>query len=179
MTKWINYNKYKKSEHKFHFLRCKGSKAFFFFFFSPCVWYAKKKQHFLDEVRCAITSNQSMQKLECRLPASIMKYREVNQSFYCLQTNQAYQTTNVSKKNDCRINMIGHYMVCELHRSKLLTKNTRATMITVVYENMIIRTTVNNLPTTPRKSSSVSKNDSKKVVHVNILTSVILQWTKS
>lgn len=92
--------------------------------------------------------------------------------------NQAHQTTNVSKEMMPDKHDRSPQMVCELHRSKLLTKHTRTTMITVVYENMIIRATVNNLPTTTCKSTFVSKKGSEKVVHVNIFTSVILPWPK-
>lgn len=47
-------------------------------------------------------------------------------------------------------------------------------MITVVYEDMIIGSTINNLPTAPCESSSISKDNSKKVANSNIFPSIIL-----
>lgn len=47
-------------------------------------------------------------------------------------------------------------------------------MIGIVYEDMIIRTTVHNFPTTSSESSFVSKDSSKEVVDSNIIPSIIL-----
>ena len=59
-----------------------------------------------------------------------------------------------------------------------LTKNTRAPMISVVDENMIIGTAIHNLPTASCKSRSISKDYGKKVVGSNICSSIILHATR-
>lgn len=47
-------------------------------------------------------------------------------------------------------------------------------MITIVYENMIVGTAIHNLPTASCKSSSISKDNGKKVLNSNIFPSIIL-----
>lgn len=47
-------------------------------------------------------------------------------------------------------------------------------MIGIVYENVIIWTTIHNFPTTPCESRFVSKDCSKKVVDSNIVPNIIL-----
>lgn len=47
-------------------------------------------------------------------------------------------------------------------------------MVRVVYENMIIWAAVHNLTTAPFKSSFVSKNNSKEIININIIPSIIL-----
>nr|AFK47189.1 unknown [Lotus japonicus] len=48
-------------------------------------------------------------------------------------------------------------------------------MIAVVYKYMIIRTTINNLPTATCNSRLISKYSSKEVVNSNLIPSVILR----
>ena len=57
---------------------------------------------------------------------------------------------------------------------ELLTEHPRTAMIGIVYEYVIIRTTVNNLPTTSFNSSFVPKDSSKKVANGNIFPCIIL-----
>lgn len=58
---------------------------------------------------------------------------------------------------------------------KLLTEHSRTTMIWIVYEDVIIWTTIQDLSTTAWKSTLVSKYSSKKVVSCNIFPNIILQ----
>lgn len=47
-------------------------------------------------------------------------------------------------------------------------------MISIVDENMIIGTTIQNLPTTTCKGRSISKDSSIKVLNCNIFSGIIL-----
>lgn len=62
---------------------------------------------------------------------------------------------------------------------KLLTKNPRTTMISIVYEYMIIRTTIYNFSATTCECSSISKDHSEKVVDSNIISNIILAYKNS
>lgn len=52
-------------------------------------------------------------------------------------------------------------------------------MVTIENEDMIIGTTIHNFPTTPFNGSLISKDNRKKIVHSNIITSIILSTERS
>lgn len=60
----------------------------------------------------------------------------------------------------------------------VLTKNPRTPMISIVYENMVIRATVDDFPASPCKCSFVSKYDGKEVSDSYIFPSIILEEKK-